>query len=320
MIPNTLLSITIPTYNRADFLDYSLEVHVPLARAYNVQIYISDNASTDLTKEVVEKWQQEYPLIYYFHNEINLGPDRNFELALKYPKTEYIWLLGDTYQIPKNGISYLVELISTTTYIYDVIVVNLDNVITIDQQDYRDRNFLLHDLGALMTCLSCLIYQKKIINNGDFSRYRDTNFIQTGIVFEYIANKEFIIRWENNISISGLEHPKLTKKGWYQQAIIFDIACTRWTNFIFSLPTSYSIENKMKSIMDFGKVSHIFTLKNLFLLRNLNILNYKIYKKYSYLFPFTIQYSKLTIFLVAIFPRIAYKPLRFLWRFMKRSN
>ena len=39
---NKKLSIVIPTYNRASFLDYSLETHIPLAKEYNISIYIFD--------------------------------------------------------------------------------------------------------------------------------------------------------------------------------------------------------------------------------------------------------------------------------------
>ncbi|MBV5277921.1 MAG: glycosyltransferase family 2 protein [Campylobacteraceae bacterium] len=111
MEQNKQLSIVIPTYNRADFLDYSLEVHIPLLEKYNIQIFISDNASTDNTREIVSKWMKEYKFLSYYQNETNIGPDANFEKALKLPDTEYIWLLSDTYQIPDDGISYLLSTI-----------------------------------------------------------------------------------------------------------------------------------------------------------------------------------------------------------------
>lgn len=321
MIPNPLLSITIPTYNRADFLNYSLEVHVPLAREHAVQIYISDNASTDTTKKIVEKWQKEYPLIHYFCNETNLGPDKNFELALKYPKTAYIWLLGDTYQIPSDGINRLMDILERKNR-YDAIIVDvIKRTSIVAQQEYSNQNQLLSDLGWHITCLSSLIYSKQLIIHANFERYYNTYFIQTGIIFEYIARKDFLIYWEPHISINVLYAPHLSPKvGWYQQPIIFEIACMHWSNFIFSLPASYNLEVKLKSILDHGEKAKLFSLQNLILLRSVNILNYSRYKKYSHLFPFTIQHSKCIIFLIAIFPRVMYKPLKILWQFIKKSN
>lgn len=306
MIANQKLAITIPTYNRADFLDYSLEVHIPIMRKYGIGMYISDNASTDNTKEVVEKWQKEYSLLYYHCNEENLGPDANFEIALKKPAAEYVWLLGDTYKLPESGVEYLLNLLEGTKN-YDAIVFNLANKISIATKDYDDHNELLADLAALMSCLSCLVYSKQLINKASFTRYYKSYFIQTGIIFEYIAKKEFLIHWVSEGSVEGLEHPVLKKKNWSNTTKAFDIGCEAWANFVMSLPTSYAIENKMKCIMDFGKVSALFTLNNLFMLRIYNLLNYKVFIRYKKLFNMTIDFPISLIFVIALTPRYLLK-------------
>ncbi len=304
MQANPLLSIVIPTYNRADFLDYCLGVHISLAKVHNIQIFISDNASTDATKEIVEKRMEEYPLISYHCNETNIGTDENIDRALKYPQTEYVWLLGDTYQIPPEGIDYVLNLISKNHKKYDAIVFNLVNKITdIGTQDYTDQNALLYDLGALMTCLSCLIFHKGLIETANFLRYRNSFFIQTGIIFEAIAGRTFYIHWVQPLSVSGINHPLLRKNAWSKTPNLFEIACRKWTNFIFSLPVSYELGSKFKCLIDFGIISSIFTFRYLLYLRSFNILNYKSYKQYSHLFPLTIRYPKLIILLIVLLPR-----------------
>jgi len=45
MEANKQLSIVISTYNRAYFLDYCLEVHMPLVKQYHLEICIYNNAS-----------------------------------------------------------------------------------------------------------------------------------------------------------------------------------------------------------------------------------------------------------------------------------
>jgi glycosyltransferase involved in cell wall biosynthesis len=301
MNSNTQLSIVIPTYNRADFLDYCLEVHIPLARAHNVQIFISDNASTDATKKVVEKWQVEYPLIRYHRNETNVGPDENFERALKYPKTEYVWLLGDAYQIPPEGIDSLFKIISKENQRYDAIVFNVENRVSdIAEQDYSNKNWLLSDLGWHMTCMSSLIYNTKIIANANFERYRKTNFIQTGVIFEYIENKEFLVHWKKSISVQPIVIEHIKKVSWQDRT--FEIWTKNWINFIFSLPSSYELDTKLKCVTDHGIKSGLFSLKGLLNLRSNNCLNIKQYKKYSVYFPLTIKYSKFTILIIALLP------------------
>lgn len=307
MEPNKQLSIVIPTYNRAEFLDYSLAVHVQLCKEYSVQIFVADNASTDNTKEIIEKWMQEYPYLSYSSSKINIGPDANFERALKYPDANYIWLLSDTYQIPKGGIEYFFKTINNTDKDYDVIVFNLVEKIKIPTKNYQNQNDLLTDLGALMTCAAVNIYNKKLISTANFQRYHNSNFIQTGIIFESISNRDFKIHWVQECSVNSLNHLTLQKTNWSHTPYAFEIGCEKWTNFIFSLPPSYTIQDKTKCIIKFGKVSGLFSFKNLLILRMKNILNLTTFFRYQYLFTLTIDYPKFYILFLTIIPKSAIK-------------
>lgn len=307
MITNTCLSIVIPTYNRADFLDYSLEVHIQLVEKHNIQIFVSDNASTDATAEVMVKWMEKYPLLHYSRNETNVGPDANFEKALKLPDTEYVWLLSDTYQLPSNGIEYLLDTVDNAEMDFDVIVFNLTNIIKLPTKNYQIHNDLLHDLGAIMTCAAINVYNKKLIDRADFSRYYNSYFIQTGIIFEDIAKSAFLIHWAGEHSVSGLEKGGLIKTNWSNTPKAFEIGCEKWTNFVMSLPPSYKLENKMKCIMDFGKVSGLFTFKRLIMLRIANLLNYKVFSRYKRLFSLTVDYPLSLLLIISLTPRVIFK-------------
>jgi len=299
---NPLLSIVIPTYNRADFLDYCLEVNIPLAKAHNIQIVISDNASTDLTAAVVQKRSKEYPLIDYHRSESNVGPDVNFERALNYSRTDYVWLLGDTYQIKSEGIDYILDLISANLNKYDVIVCNNNRVRGIPQQDYVDQNKLLSDLGWHMTLMASLVYSSQLIANADFSRYRDTNFIQTGIVFESLANKKFCAHWAEHVFVKVIRIKGVEKISWQDQTV--QIWVGRWANFIFSLPPSYRLPIKLKCIKEHGTKTKLFTLKKLFALREADYLNYEVWQQVSAVLPFTVSRLKTNVFrFIALLPR-----------------
>ena len=91
-----LLSIVIPTYNRASFLDQSLNILAPQIVKYKNQIEfaISDNASTDNTEEVVRKYSEAIDIIY-FRNKNNIGFERNFEKLLDNTSSKYVYLMGD---------------------------------------------------------------------------------------------------------------------------------------------------------------------------------------------------------------------------------
>ena len=123
MQANKLISIVIPTYNRAELLDYCLGHHISLVKSNNIKIFIFDNASPDATEIVVRKRIEEYPLIEYYKNKENVG-ELNFELALKYPATKYVWLMGDSYLMPSESINYLIDRISSDSEKYDMFLFN----------------------------------------------------------------------------------------------------------------------------------------------------------------------------------------------------
>ena len=85
------LSILIPTYNRCELLDQCLKKLV-LSGYSNDQceINVSDNASTDATKQVVSKYDVNYQC-----NKENLGYSGNIEALLRSANGEYIVILGD---------------------------------------------------------------------------------------------------------------------------------------------------------------------------------------------------------------------------------
>lgn len=317
MQANPLLSIVIPTYNRSDFLDYCLKFHISILKKYNLEVFISDNASTDTTEDIARKWSIEYPLIQYRRNETNLGPDENFEKALKYPKSEYVWLLGDSYQIPFEAIEYFFDLVSEKNQKYDVIVYNsMNRVVDILQQNYSDHNKLLSDLGWHMTCMSCLVYNSQLISNANFKRYRNTCFIQTGIIFEAISNNDFIVHWAQEHSVQNIKIDNKLKDSWQPQTL--EIWVRKWANFILSFPPSYHIEVKLKCIKDHGLNTHVFTIKSMLSLRGLNFINYKICRHYSPLFPLTASRSRINImWLIAILPRSIAQNIKNIYRAIK---
>lgn len=299
---NNLISITIPTYNRAPFLDSCLAYHIPLAKKHNVKIFVSDNASDDNTEEVVKRRCAEYPLIFYTRNQTNIGPDANFEQALKLADTKYIWLLGDTYKLPKQGLDYVVNLLISCSVIYDLIVFNWKNrVKDTVSQDYTDPNKILSDIGWHMTCLSALVYRVDMLRECNFKKYRNTNFIQTGIVFEYISAHDHLIHWNRNVSVETIFIDKVKKNTWSEHR--FEIWFERWPKFIFSLPSIFSLSSKIKAIKDHGVKSKAFSLKNLLLMRFNNFLDLNAYKKYRYVMPLTISYPRSFILLcISILP------------------
>ncbi len=90
-----LLSICIPTYNRADVLDLVLK-NIIENRGFDesIEIVISDNASTDNTFEICKKYIDVFQNIKYFRNGKNVR-DENFWLVLNRATGKYRKLQND---------------------------------------------------------------------------------------------------------------------------------------------------------------------------------------------------------------------------------
>lgn len=252
-LPSRKLSIVIPTYNRAEFLDFSLSVHVPLAREHGVEIFVSDNFSSDNTTAVVERWMQEYPNLYYSCNDRHVDAEKNFEVALGLPNSQYVWLLGDTYQIPSNGISYLLRVLDTEDYA--AVVVNLNSKIRTSARCYQRCDDLLAELAGIMSCLSCLVLSRALISRSAFSRYHGSYFVHAGIALEYIASSNRPVYWAGDLSVTGLSSERLSKRNWSNTPAVIDVGVEKWVNFIFSLPPSYSLNSKLRAAQGFSLLS-----------------------------------------------------------------
>lgn len=109
-----LISIAIPTYNRAIFLENLLNHIAPQAKESEgmVEICISNNGSSDNTREVVTNFQKKYPgLINYNENEKNLGYDINLLKVMEMAQGDFVWTFGDDDMIISNGIKKVINFI-----------------------------------------------------------------------------------------------------------------------------------------------------------------------------------------------------------------
>lgn len=110
---NKLLTIAIPTYNRANLLDQQLTWLAAAIQGFEseCEILISDNCSTDHTQSVVKKWQMFFQNTTFHANKNseNLGVMRNITYCIKAATSKYVWTISDDDKIDINSISYLVK-------------------------------------------------------------------------------------------------------------------------------------------------------------------------------------------------------------------
>lgn len=111
-----LISIGIPTYNGAKRI--SKAINSVFQQSYpNIEIVISDNASTDDTETVCQSYMQIDDRIRYFRQPRNMGLAFNFEYVLREAKGKYfIWLSDDDEMYPEILDRYVDYLEANAAY------------------------------------------------------------------------------------------------------------------------------------------------------------------------------------------------------------
>jgi glycosyltransferase involved in cell wall biosynthesis len=106
-----LVSICIPTYNRASHLANCLNSIILCKLKCNLkfQVCVSDNHSSDETEAVVKNAQLKLNIKYHKNNS-NLGHARNFINVVSMADGEFIWLIGDDDLLMPHAIQSLYKL------------------------------------------------------------------------------------------------------------------------------------------------------------------------------------------------------------------
>ncbi|QTQ14524.1 glycosyltransferase family 2 protein [Treponema parvum] len=107
------LSVCIPTYNRCKQLKKSIE-SIICQKAFisgDVEIVVSDNASTDGTQFMMEEYSKRYKKIIYSRNTENEGVSKNIYKSLMLANGEYRKISNDTFIYNSDSIDRIVKYI-----------------------------------------------------------------------------------------------------------------------------------------------------------------------------------------------------------------
>ena len=111
-----ILSILVPTYNRASHLDkllQELKLQLLGCPEGSVEVVISDNCSSDETSQICSQIFKLNGPLRYIRQAHNIGPDSNFLALIKEVRGSYFWLFGDD-DLPRRGLlSLLVQVLQS---------------------------------------------------------------------------------------------------------------------------------------------------------------------------------------------------------------
>jgi glycosyltransferase involved in cell wall biosynthesis len=204
-----LLTIAIPTYNRAHYLEGLLAVlHEQLQSETRVELLVSDNASTDNTAATVAKYQSRGVAIRSIRNESNLGADRNILQCYLEASGKYVWVFSDDDLILPGTVKRVLDILSSGRYD----MVNLtarfsegdDNRRQSPHAPLPDREFtrpedLARSIYVYFTFISSVILNKQRISSlphRPFDSLLDTNLVQLGPVYSALNHhrRSLVIR------------------------------------------------------------------------------------------------------------------------------
>jgi abequosyltransferase len=235
------LSFTIPTYNRADYLPELLDSIIDQLSDElkgHVEICISDNASTDNTDEIIDRYKQKYEHITYFKHEENQGADLNYLKSVEIASGEFCWFMGSDDALKPGALAKIFDEIKEDHDIYlcsrtccDIKMVPGDDQLWLKESvedqvfDFSNKESFLEylnnavSLGALFSFLSSIGFRReKWVQAPYDDSYTGTayshvfklfGFIPQGCTLKYIKESYILCRGEND---SFIPEGKLLKR------------------------------------------------------------------------------------------------------------
>lgn len=237
------LSICIPTFNRAGFLEACLAAFVPQVQPHAIPICVSDNGSSDNTREVIERFQKIYPLLTYRANPTNLGIDQNIVDAVAMANTPYAWLFGDDDLPVADAIERLLPyltrdfkliVVNASTYNDDLTrLVEERRVMIDDDQVYPpgDHNRLMRDTASYITYLGGLVVDVASWRSVDPTPFLRTDYVHVSVVFRYIVGRTAAL------CASPLIKLRLQRPTWFSR--YFEVEMVNWPHAVWGTPPQH---------------------------------------------------------------------------------
>jgi abequosyltransferase len=222
-----LLTIAIPTFNRAAYLALSLDrIGAELASipAGLVELIVSDNASTDATPDVVAAAQARGLALRVLRNATNIGPNANSQQCFQAAQGRYVLILGDDDLPTRGGLQRLIALLKDgdygvlclRPYGYDEHPDREHPGGTPRIARYQDPGAFLARCGALVTFISACVINKALVKDDVLDSYAGTNLVQMNWVLSAALQAKV-----NLFVIDYLVACKRNNSGGYDFAAVF---------------------------------------------------------------------------------------------------
>lgn len=167
-----------------------------------IEIIISNNASTDDTADIISSFQIKYPWIKYHRNDENIGGDPNIYLVATKASGEYIWIFGDDDKMEKEAVANVIKQIDAG---YNLIICNYSvwakdfscivktNGLRLSYDEVFDNpDELMKRIGYRMGYISVFIIKREIyfkIPASEYLYYMEYSFPQIYAVYSGVSEQ-----------------------------------------------------------------------------------------------------------------------------------
>lgn len=195
MSSKVLLSITIPTWNRAGFLKLNLaQLHSELQSlpAGLIEVIVSDNASEDATPELVREFQALGMAINYVRNSENIGSDANIAQSFNLARGQYVLILGDDDLFVDGALKQILGWLTQQEYgVLNFRAYGFESDFRAEypgsggkEIEYADAGAFLAQIGAAMTLISSSIINKSLLQGQDARDFCGGNLVQVHLLLQ----------------------------------------------------------------------------------------------------------------------------------------
>ncbi|HEX3029564.1 MAG TPA: glycosyltransferase [Clostridia bacterium] len=218
-----LISICIPTYNRAKDLDTCLcSIFSQIGSSSLFEVVVINNDSKDNTEDIISKYALAHTNLVHQKNPVNIGPEKNYLKALDSAKGEYLLLHGDDDFFADGSLN---RLFNTVKRNRDKSIIFID-VLHDDKKEIPVKS--LDDFIYLETGTSSAFITSIMLKSSEYHKIEDkekflgSELNQVYLLFTIIEGNsngcvvnDSMFRYASNLS-GGYEWPRIFIQGYLE--------------------------------------------------------------------------------------------------------
>lgn len=190
-----LISVAIPTRQRREYLEATLASVLEQAEEVGGEVVVSDNASRDGTRELLDSFRDRPGRLHIHTQPENVGLDRNMRDVATLCRGEYVWMLGDDDAATPGSLRRIADMLRRAP---DLLVLqgwhadaNLAALSPLLDADLAGRRFV--DARSAFASLwdrmpfSAFVVRRTHLVADRWERYLGTSHAYSGVVWDSLA-------------------------------------------------------------------------------------------------------------------------------------